>query len=63
MKHTAKHYFEQLQEPYCSQALANIEGMEDEPIYDNAFRAITEAFDWENSPEGHNYWDAYGVTI
>ena len=63
MKNTAKHYFEQLQEPYRSQALANLEGLDDEPIYDSAEKAVFEAFDWELSNEGFDYWDTYCCTL
>tara|TARA_R110000868_G_scaffold201306_2_gene448893 strand:- start:826 stop:1029 length:204 start_codon:yes stop_codon:yes gene_type:complete len=62
-RHTAKHFFDQFIEPYRSQALANIQDMDDEPIYETADRALSESFDWDLSPEGMEYWDTYCAGI
>lgn len=50
---TAKEWFSELEEPYSSQAIENIE-------LDIACKSLREAFFfafiWSDTPQGYNYW-------
>ncbi len=61
---TVREWLECLPEPYRGQALANAEksNMLDgrhESLYD----ALSSAFYWEGSPQGHDYWSEYSSTV
>lgn len=60
MKITYRQLFEKLNEPYCSQAIANCKRIYiDEFIDDTACvsRAVDSTFNWFDSPQGYTYWD------
>jgi len=51
---TAREWFETFPEPYRSQAIANCKYPND--LYESASDALDYDFDWEDSPEGFDYW-------
>lgn len=55
---TIKEWFEELEEPYRSQALFNHikEHGGETDIVKNLEDALYSGFSWNDSPEGHNYW-------
>jgi len=54
---TIKDYLNELQEPYRTQALNNLDkGYEDRKVK-NILIALTLAFVWDESPEKHKYWN------
>ena len=53
-----KTWFKQLEEPYRTQALANIDKGVEKCYRECVEKALTSAFEWEKSPEGSDYWCA-----
>lgn len=56
---TIREWFEELEEPYRTQAISNSKkfnpgglDLQDRSLSD----ALTSAFLWESTPEGHDYW-------
>ncbi|ADF42363.1 hypothetical protein S-CBS2_gp007 [Synechococcus phage S-CBS2] len=59
MRKTPEEWFEQLPEPYRSQAIANrtIDSVVDIGEAHSLTEAFTVGFIWKNTPEGSNYWE------
>ena len=57
---TMRYWLEQLEEPYRSQTLKNVERENhldiDVETTTSLFLAIGESFRWSSSPEGFSYW-------
>lgn len=56
---TIKQWLEELPEPYRTQALENLKSDK----YDSIEKALLNAFDWWNSPEGWNYWSEFYMEL
>lgn len=57
MKKTIKEWLEELDEPYRTQALNNMDIEDSEVDAYSLCEAVGIAFYWYDSPEGHDYWD------
>lgn len=58
---TLRHWLDQLEEPYRSQALKNVEargGYWNNRIFVSSSEAIKGLFIWRDSPEGFDYWNS-----
>ena len=56
-----RYWLEQLEEPYRSQALKNVEargGYWNNRIFVSSSEAIKGLFIWHDSPEGFDYWNS-----
>ena len=69
MEKTIKEWYEELPEPYRTQAITNCETQSPKG-YDilNSFsqcksRAIAQGFFWQTSPEGEEYWSEINLTL
>lgn len=51
---TIKQHFEELPEPYRTQALENMAASDDER--DSLKKALYSGFVWAETPQGHDYW-------
>lgn len=54
---TIREWLEELPEPYRSEALKNADKDKLDAMEDLLSHAIAEAFDWEDSPQGFDYWN------
>lgn len=59
MEKTVKEWFEELEEPYKTQAFDNTEADMLECVAEALSDALFGAFSWECSNEGAEYWDEY----
>lgn len=50
-------FFEQLREPERSEAIANYDEDYDEQVPETLAEALEYGFNWENSPQGNDYWE------
>jgi hypothetical protein len=56
-------FFNQLQEPYKSQAIANYDEEYDSIVPRTLYEAITYGFEWEGTNEGHDYWESFRESL
>jgi len=56
-------WLEQLDEPYKSQAIQNMNPKNNDRLCHSKLDALTSAFDWEKSPQKHKYWYEFARTI
>lgn len=53
---TIREWLEELPEPYRTQALNNADNLDSKALFKSLYNVLQEAFIWEESPEGGNYW-------
>lgn len=53
---TVEEWFNDLEEPYKTQALENTKDESLKPIAGSMSEALLRAFYWTDSPQGHQYW-------
>ena len=59
---TIKEWLETLEEPYRTQALNNLDSDTEDDIVLNLYTALSCAFVWESTLEGHGYWAKLSYT-
>ena len=52
-------WLETLDEPYRSQSLKNMDLEDADKIHHSVSDAISDAFYWDDSPEGNDYWTKF----
>jgi len=57
MEKTIKEWLETLPEPIRTEALANMGPLCHKVTVDSLHQSVNEAFVWEFTPQGYNYWD------
>ena len=60
---TIKEWFQDLEEPYRSQALNNCDPVFLKLKKPSASDALLGGFTWINQPEGHDYWSKLHYTL
>lgn len=60
---TVRQWFEELPEPYRTQALANTEEEMLDIDDDSVAGSLLGAFRWDSSLEGHEYWQDISDTL
>lgn len=64
MKKTIAQWLQELPEPYRTKALNNSRGRTNRhEEVDSLSTALMCAFFWKESPEGHDYWDRFNLSL
>lgn len=61
-KQTISQWLNELEEPYRSLALESTTNLTD-ALFSDASLALLGAFDWNESPQGHEYWRQVYIDI
>jgi hypothetical protein len=60
---TIKKYLGKLPEPYRTQAIENSKDWSNKLEVESLSQAISNAFIWNNTPQGHNYWENFVINL
>ena len=60
---TLQQWFEEIPEPYRTQAIANIPDKRKTQTYHSLADAVVMGFLWVDSPQGDEYWDEFWKSL